>query len=376
MLRNTKKRITLILFLILISAACITAQTQESASYQLKTVVIDPGHGGKDPGCMKGKVYEKDIVLSVALKLGRMIQDSLPGVNVVYTRTDDTFVELSARAGIANRDKADLFISIHINATGSTQAHGTETFIMGMNMSEDNMEVCQLENSVITLESDYSTKYEGFNPSVPESYIIFSLLQNAHMEQSLILAENLQKSYSKGPITHSRGVRQAGFVVLWKCTMPSILTELGFLSNPGDYKILSDSKQHYRLAGNIFNAVKAYRNKFGIKEVQDTAPSSSMAEPIPVYVKDDSKRPSVRTSGDKKREKEPSDTLNAFHIQILATPYNLKNDDPFFKGKKHGTYKVGNINKYYIGDFKTREEAQRKLSEVRRDFKDAFVTFF
>jgi len=375
MLRNIENRITLILLFMLMSATCITAQTQESASYHLKTIVIDPGHGGKDPGCLKGTVYEKNIVLSVALKLGKMIQDSLPGVHVVYTRSDDTFVELSTRAEIANRNKADLFISIHINATRSTQAHGTETFIMGMDMSEDNMEVCQLENSVITLENDYSTRYEGFAPSVPESYIIFSLLQNAHMEQSLILAEYLQKSYSKGPVTHSRGVRQAGFVVLWKCTMPSILTELGFLSNPEDYRILSDSKQHGRLAGNIFNAVKAYRDKFGMKAVQDTA-APAPAEPHPVYVKDGSERPSAPASEDKKQVKEPSDTPKTFHIQILATPNDLKNDDPFFKGKKHGTYRIGNINKYYIGDFKTREEAQRKLSEVRKDFKDAFVTFF
>jgi len=374
--RNTQNGITLILLFMLISAACITAQAQEPVSYQLKTIVIDPGHGGRDPGCLRGKVYEKNIVLSVALKLGKMIQDSLPGVRVVYTRSDDTFVELSTRAEIANRNKADLFISIHINATKSAQANGTETFIMGMNMSEDNMEVCQLENSVITLENDYSTRYEGFNPSVPESYIIFSLLQNAHMEQSLILAEYLQKSYSKGPITHSRGVRQAGFVVLWKCTMPSILTELGFLSNPSDYNILSDSRQHCRMARNIFNAVKAYRDKFGMKTVQDTAPSPAPSEPPAVHSKNDSRRPSAQASRNNKQKKEPSDTPKAFHIQILATTNDMKNDDPFFKGKKHGTCKVGNIYKYYIGDFKTREEAQRKLHEVSRDFKDAFVTFF
>lgn len=256
------KLFTLILA-VLISAPLLNAQQDGGVSYGVKTIVIDPGHGGKDPGCVRGRVYEKDIVLSVAQKLGRMIQDSLPGIKVIFTRSDDTFVELSERAAVANLNNADLFISIHINATKATQAHGAETFIMGMDKSEENMEVCQLENSVITLESDYSTRYDGFDPTAPESYIIFSLLQNAHVEQSLILAEEVQKAYAaNGPVTHDRGVRQAGFVVLWRCTTPAILTELGFLSNSGDYAILSNPKQHQRLASDIFTAVKTYCERF------------------------------------------------------------------------------------------------------------------
>lgn len=370
-------RLLLISLLSLLASTYLSAQDQDFSSFQLKTIVIDPGHGGKDPGCLKGQVYEKDIVLSVALKLGKMIQDSLPGVNVIYTRSSDTFVELSKRAEIANRNKADLFISIHINATRSSQAHGTETFIMGMNMSEDNMEVCQLENSVITLESDYSTRYEGFDPSVPESYIIFSLLQNAHMEQSLVLAESLQKSYLKGPVTNSRGVRQAGFVVLWKCTMPAILTELGFLSNPGDFKILSDSKQHYRLARNIFRAVKSYRDRFETNIPKVSIPSASISKHVPAPRKSVTPPASASSSSTSTKEQnETSEKAGMYHIQLLATPKELKSDDPFFKGIKCEIYRVDNLNKYYIGDFNTREEAQRKLTDIHNDFKDAFVTFF
>jgi len=366
---------TLLLFMIVLSSSVLCARGQDFSSYQLRTIVIDPGHGGKDPGCLRGHVYEKDIVLSVALKLGKMIQDSLPGINVIYTRSSDTFVELSKRAEIANRNKADLFISIHINATRSSQAHGTETFIMGMNMSEDNMEVCRLENSVITLESDYSAKYEGFDPSVPESYIIFSLLQNAHMEQSLILADELQKSYAKGPLTHSRGVRQAGFVVLWKCTMPSILTELGFLSNPGDFKILSEPKQHYRLAKNIFGAVKMYHDRFDAGPRSHPVPSSAVDMPVPATETNTAGHPSASSSV-RDNNKESAGSEGAFHIQILATPNDLKADDPFFKGKKCKIFRAGALNKYYIGDFKTKEEARQKLADIKKDFKDAFISYF
>ena len=207
-----------------------------SDALRIKTVVIDPGHGGKDPGALSTnkKYREKDITLSVALKLGNLIKAKYPQVKVVYTRNTDKYVELSKRAEIANKNKADLFISIHVNSAKATQARGTETFVMGTHKSDDNFQVCKTENSVIVIEDDYQTKYQGFNPNSPESYIIFSLLQNMHQEQSIKYAANVQSQFAKGPITVNRGVKQGGLLVLWKTTMPSVLTELGFISNPKD----------------------------------------------------------------------------------------------------------------------------------------------
>jgi len=332
------------LFICLLAAFTQTPATAQISPLKVRTVVIDPGHGGKDPGCVRNGIYEKDIVLSVGLKLGKMIQDSLSDVKVIYTRSSDQFVELQERADIANRNDADLFISIHINATKSSSPQGSETFCMGLNMSEDNMEVCQMENSVITLEDNYSSKYEGFDPNSPESYIIFSLLQNSHLEQSLKLAEGIQKMSEIGPLKHSRGVRQAGFVVLWRCTAPAVLTELGFLTNDSDFKILSDKRNHSALAGNIFKAIKMYKNDYEF--------SSS---------KPDDKEITV------------VDSEVVFAIQIFASVKVLESGSPEFKGLDCYRVKKDNFNKYVTGRFSTLDEAKNNLDKVKALFPDAFI---
>lgn len=318
--------------------------------YKMKTVVIDPGHGGKDPGCMRNGIMEKDIVLSVGLKLGRMIQDSLPDLKVIYTRNSDKFVSLQDRAGLANSNHADLFLSIHVNATKSSQPKGSETFCMGLNMSEDNMEVCQQENSVITLEDDYTSKYEGFDPKSPESYIIFSLLQNSNLEQSLRLAENIQKMQTTGPITNNRGVKQAGFVVLWKCSAPATLTELGFLTNDADFRILSDSRKHKSLAYNLFKAVKLYKESL---EYSKEEPKVEVAETEPV-----------------RQQTKPSPQ---YTIQVLASKRLIDTKNPQLKGLNCFVLKVGNVNKYVTGRYRTKEEAQKDLPRIRKKFKEAFI---
>ncbi|MBQ0006479.1 MAG: N-acetylmuramoyl-L-alanine amidase, partial [Alistipes sp.] len=314
---------------------------------RMKTVVIDPGHGGKDPGCMRNGIMEKNIVLSVALKLGKMIQDSLPDLKVIYTRSSDKFVSLQDRAALANRNHADLFISIHVNATKSSQPRGSETFCMGLNMSADNMEVCQQENSVITLEDDYTSKYEGFDPKSPESYIIFSLLQNSNLEQSLKFAENVQNLQTSGPIKYNRGVKQAGFVVLWKCSSPAILTELGFLTNDSDYRILSDSRRHRSLAHNLFKAVKLYKNSL---EHSDNAPEANTGNIL------------------KKKPSSPQYT-----IQVLSSKKHMETDDPQLKGLDCYVLKIGDLNKYVTGRYFSKDEAQKDLPRIRKKFKDAFV---
>jgi N-acetylmuramoyl-L-alanine amidase len=224
-------------------------------------VVIDAGHGGHDPGCNGGHSNEKEVTLSVALKLGKMIEDSLQDVKVVYTRKTDKFIELSERSNIANKNNADLFISIHCNANDNKEAHGTETFIMGLHKSESNLMVSKRENSVITLEKDYQNNkaYEGFDPNSPVGHIIFSLMQNAYIAQSAKFAGHVETEFQKNTPLKSRGVKQAGFLVLWKTAMPGVLIETGFLTNENDRKTLAKDSGQTVMAKSIFNALKKYK---------------------------------------------------------------------------------------------------------------------
>lgn len=237
----------------------------QPVSQRIGCVVIDAGHGGHDFGCISAdkKTAEKSIALDVSLKFGAMIKEAYPDMKVVYTRKKDLFIPLSERADIANRNKADFFISIHVNSAGkSTQPNGTETFTMGTHVNSRNFEVSKRENSVILMEDDYNTKYEGFNPDSPESYIIFSLLQNAYSEQSIEFAELIQKEYVKGPVKYNRGVKQAGFLVLWRTTMPSVLTEIGFMSNPGDLAQMRSEKGRAGIAQRLFAAFSKYKKAY------------------------------------------------------------------------------------------------------------------
>ncbi|MBE0679283.1 MAG: N-acetylmuramoyl-L-alanine amidase, partial [Bacteroidales bacterium] len=232
-------------------------------------VVIDAGHGGKDPGAVGAISKEKDINLAVALKAGKYISDNLRDVKVIYTRIDDTFPGLAERAEVANRHKADVFISIHSNAISDKRFTGAETYVLGQTMDDANLQVAMKENSVITFEKDYKTKYEGFDPNSAESYIIFSLMQNTYLKQSTEFATMIQNQFRDRVGRKDRGVRQAGFVVLWRTTMPSVLVELGFISNPDEEKYLNSSQGQDYLASAIFRAFRDYKqtidSRSGIK---------------------------------------------------------------------------------------------------------------
>ncbi len=249
---------SIILFLFLIFGYMYSTYCQTVNEFKLKTVVLDPGHGGNDPGAVYAGYKEKDITLNVALALGEMITKNFSDVKVIYTRKTDVAVDLTKRGQIANNAKADLFISIHVNAASASSARGTETFVMGYDQSSRNLDVAMRENNVITFEEDYKTKYEGFDPNSAESYIIFSLMQYSFLEQSLSFASNIQQRYQSLSCPN-RGVKQAAFLVLWRTTMPSVLTEIGFLSNAEDRKLLTTKTGQSNIAKAIFNAFVEYK---------------------------------------------------------------------------------------------------------------------
>lgn len=238
--------------------AADTTSIGNKSGYSLKTVVLDAGHGGHDPGTNWGGVKEKNVVLSITLKVGQLIKEHMPDVKVIYTREDDSFVELHERARIANRNQADLFISIHCNANNSTRPYGSETYTLGLHRTEDNFEVAKRENQVIYLEENYEENYHGFDPNSPESYIIFSLYQSQNMANSIALAAKIQQEFRSAG-RHNRGVKQAGFLVIRETSMPSVLIETGFISNPNERQFLNSSEGQMKMARSIFNAFKSYK---------------------------------------------------------------------------------------------------------------------
>lgn len=224
------------------------------------TLVIDAGHGGKDPGAISKIGKEKNINLAVALAFGKLVEQNCKDVKVVYTRKMDVFVELNERANIANRAKADLFISIHTNSTAAKVGpRGTETYTLGMHRAAENLAVAKRENSVITLENDYKQKYEGFDPNSSESYIIFELIQDKNMESSVNLAALIQKQFRTTAGRVDKGVHQAGFLVLRATSMPSVLIELGYINNPSEASYLTSTAGVNALAKSIYNAFVAYK---------------------------------------------------------------------------------------------------------------------
>lgn len=229
--------------------------------YKIKTVVIDAGHGGHDAGCLGVHSKEKEVTLAIALKLGKYLEDNYPNIKVIYTRKTDEFIDLIERANIANRAKADLFISLHCNASANKSAYGSETYAMGLHVSEANLNVAKRENSVILLEDNYEKNYDGFDPKSTEAYIIFSLYQNVNIDKSLFLASKIQDQFTNKLKRYNRGVKQAGFIVLYKTNMPSVLIESGFLTNKDEEEFLSSEEGQENIARSIYLAFKAYKEE-------------------------------------------------------------------------------------------------------------------
>lgn len=230
-------------------------ETDALIEQAIRTVVIDAGHGGKDPGTSGSNSKEKDISLSVVIKLEQLLKSQYPNLKVILTRRTDEFIELDERANIANKNKADLFISVHCNANDNKVVCGSETYVMGLHKEEDNVKMIMNENASILLEKDYEKKYDGFDPHSVDSYILFSMVQNAYLKQSLHFATKVEKNMITYTQRKSRGVKQAGFLVLWKTTMPSVLIEIGFLSNKNEEKYLQSQEGKNAIAKSIFKSI-------------------------------------------------------------------------------------------------------------------------
>jgi N-acetylmuramoyl-L-alanine amidase len=327
---------------------------------KLSRVVIDAGHGGKDPGSIGKHAMERDIVLAVALKLGEYIKTNFPEVEVIYTRKEDVFVELSERAGIANRNDADLFISIHANSNKNKEAFGTETFAMGLKTDDKNFEVAKKENSVIAYEDDYTTKYEGFDPNSPESYIIFSLMQNKYLEQSLTFASHIQDELRDKAKRTDRGVKQAGFLVLWKSAMPSVLVETGFISNPEEEKFLISEEGQDLIASGIFRAFRTYK-----EEIEQRSSFS---------------RESIKPSENPKNPGPIPDSMLCFKVQLTSSSKPIEPGSAYFNKIRSafpdsaiGEFQFAGMYKYSLGTFTEYKVASAFAKEVRKNWPDAFV---
>lgn len=340
--------------------------------YVLKTVVIDAGHGGHDHGCSGSSNKEKTVALNLALKLGALIEKNYPDVKVVYTRKTDVFVELYERAAIANRNNADLFICIHCNANPSSSPSGTETYVMGLHKTEANLNVAKRENDVILMEDDYSQHYDGFDPNNPASHIIFSLNQHAFMEQSILFASSVEKYFKTNSNRSSRGVKQAGFLVLWKTAMPSVLIETGFLTNTSEEKFLGSDSGQNSIAESIFYAFRDYKNDM---ENNSGKVSDEKIAKIETEMKKESEAEIIATNNSNSVENNKG---IEFRVQFYASATEEKMSKFAALKPENITYvKESGMYKYRLGPYSNIEEATKKQTTARNaGYKDAFVIAF
>lgn len=344
-------------FLWLIGTLLLLLSTSPlSATGKPFTVVIDAGHGGKDHGAIRGNYREKNINLSVALKLGEYIRKNLPEVKVIFTRDKDIFVELHRRAEIANKNKADLFISIHTNSTAakSTTATGAETYILGSARSKESLEVAKRENSVILLEDDYGSRYEGFNPKDAASYIIFEFMSNDVMlGKSREFASYVQKNFRQSTALADKGMKEAGFLVLRKTSMPSVLIELGFINNLSDARYLSSKAGQNSIAKSIFEALKIYKHELDKRQIGNNH------------------------TGMQAEEIKNASTQIEYRVQVLASPQKVNTSSSQFKGLQPIEYfREGRYYKYTYGSTTDYNEIIKLQREVRKKIPGAFVVKF
>lgn len=435
----SKNIFSLIIISIALFSLPLTTKADQAPAGKTFTVVLDAGHGGKDPGAVGRISREKNINLSVALALGRLIESNCPDTRVIYTRKSDVFIPLDRRAQIANKAKANLFISIHTNAMpGKKIARGTETYTMGMARAQENLDVAKRENSVILVEDDYKTRYEGFDPRSSESYIIFELMQDKYMEQSVSLARNIQREFKNTAKRADRGVHQAGFLVLRATTMPSVLVELGYITTADEERYLNSAQGISKLAQSLYNAFTQYKKTHMRKAAPATAantardsslntatdkvlaaaPASTASEttgpvtestnpatesavamqtlsaaiPAPSPLTDVAEMDSTPAApqpmptvleAPENTETAPQTQVQStqdtiwFKVQILTSSRQLHVNSSHFKGLEQiGMFKEDNLYKYTYGATTNYQEAVKMKKDIREQFPGAFIIAF
>lgn len=419
------KRLVVLFMAVLLSSGVAFSQKREPG--KVKTLVIDAGHGGDKPGAIGKHSKEKDITLAIALKFGKLVQDNYPDVTVIYTRTTDVDVALSERANMANRAKADLFISIHANSHPTSVPTGVETYVMGLSRSRSNMEVAKKENADILLEDGYQTnsEYQGFDPNSPESYVMFAMYQNAYVDKSLNFAQYIQDQYKKSIKTTNRGVKQAEFLVLYKTAMPAVLTEVGFISNPTEEAYMMSEEGQGTIAVCLLNAFANYK-----AHEESVAKPANMVVDLPGYGKNKTNRkptpqgsaaadsaaleqqrhddalaaailtsqgeevppadievtpPADNTPQADEEEWHPAPSGDGtqvdgvtYRVQFLTSNKELPTGAKDFKGVTgYQKYKQDGVIRYTLGDEPTVTRAKAIQSELRqKGFKDAFIIAF
>ena len=315
--------------------------TDPPGKSKVYTIVIDPGHGGKDAGCSGNHSHEKDIVLAIGHHIKKLALQKYPELKIIMTREKDKFIPLHERAEIANNSKADLFLSLHCNSIGGkSHVHGSETYVLGLHRAEDNLRVAKRENSAILYENDYKAQYDGFDPSSAEGHIILSMYQNAYLEQSIHFAHLVEGQLTSQANRHSRGVKQAGFLVLRETTMPSVLIETGFLTNAAEERFLSDLPGQKKVAQSILTAIEEYAY-------------------LPSLSKEESASPSTRDG-----------------VQLLSTSQPLDKAHELWKRNSNLTEWItaSNSYKYIVPAGSSKDEARKKQQQVKsRGIKDAFI---
>ena len=374
---------------VLIAASIVPYRAAGQDRLKLSTIVIDPGHGGHDPGCISAdrKTQEKSVALDIATRLARKIETNLPGVKVVLTRSDDRFVTLSGRADIANDLGADLFISIHVNAQAKgSSASGYSIHCLGQSSREGNdlfsknLELCKRENSVILLEDDYQTRYQGFDPSDPQSYILFSLMQNAHLEHSLAFADAVAKAMKGGPIARSRGVSQDPFWVLWRTTMPAVLVEVGFITNENDLKTLRSQEGRDGIAQNLLKAVQTFKKRYDGSTSTTSSPEPA-AKPTQEAKTEPADAPKTEQKTEAKADPTPEPVPEKaenvsgilYGVQVLATSKKMKPTDSFFKGYTPVEVQSGKLYKYLLVPGDDLAAVRKKKKELDKEFPGCFL---
>jgi N-acetylmuramoyl-L-alanine amidase len=374
--------------------------------YKIKKIVLDAGHGGKDPGCRGASSKEKDNALAIVLKVGEMIKGAFPDIEVIYTRDSDTFVELNERAAIANRNNADLFISVHCNSISKSHIHGTETYVMGLHTADHNLEVAKRENASIYMEENYEKNYEGYDPDSPEAHILGSVWQSAYLEQSIQFASFVQQFSKSTASREDRGVKQAGFLVLRETAMPAVLIETGYLTNPTEEEFIASQEGQAQMAQAIFEAFEAYKQQVeGAAAEQEKAKSkntetaSKTTTPPPgknssgAIVNSPPKTTAQTTKPTEKQTNKTStsaaktqtptqpkpqttpqpgivatniESSGPFRIFLLSWPMRMdKNTGQMALLSDVKEEKIGGNYHYFTGHYATRAEAEKMLPEIK-----------